>query len=79
VSKACSACYEMSCFDARKGHRGRVGKGGADGHEGPQAVIQATAMVMVMRPSIFGCLVGGSLKDEVAAFYFGNWFSGVGS
>jgi hypothetical protein len=29
-------------------------------------------MVIVMRPSIFGCLVGGSLKDEVSAFYFGN-------
>jgi hypothetical protein len=47
--------------------------------EEAKRVIQATAMVIVMRPSIFGCLVGGSLKDEVAAFCFGNWFSRVGS
>jgi len=33
-------------------------------------------MVMVIRPSIFSCLVGRSLKDEVATFCFRNLFSG---
>jgi hypothetical protein len=32
-----------------------------------------------MRPSMFGCLVGRSLKDIVIGFCFGNLFSRVGS
>jgi hypothetical protein len=36
-------------------------------------------MVMVIRPSIFGCLVGRSLKDKVAASVLAIGFLGVGS